>query len=60
MIERGWQAAAAQYPLGQLLGYAIAADNARFDLLDVSDYFHPANDAQFESLAALGERNSNV
>ena len=41
MIKLGWKAGAEQYPPGELLEYAVAADQAGFDLLDVSDHFHP-------------------
>lgn len=37
----GWKAGAEQYPPPQLLDYAVAAEQAGFDALDVSDHFHP-------------------
>jgi hypothetical protein len=40
MIKLGWKAGAEQYPPRELLDYAVAADQAGFDLLDVSDHFH--------------------
>ncbi|HEX5370594.1 MAG TPA: hypothetical protein VFY10_14360 [Dehalococcoidia bacterium] len=39
----GWKAGAEQYPPNELLDYAIAAEEAGFDLLDVSDHFHPSD-----------------
>jgi len=41
MAYFGWKAGAEQYPPGELLEYAIAAEQAGFDALDVSDHFHP-------------------
>jgi coenzyme F420-dependent glucose-6-phosphate dehydrogenase len=41
MIKLGWKAGAEQYPPQELLNYAVAADAAGFDCLDVSDHFHP-------------------
>ncbi len=41
MLKLGWKAGPEQYPPKELLDYAIAADTAGFDLLDVSDHFHP-------------------
>lgn len=41
MLKLGWKAGPEQYPLDKLLNYAIAADEAGFDFLDVSDHFHP-------------------
>jgi coenzyme F420-dependent glucose-6-phosphate dehydrogenase len=51
MIKLGWKAGAEQYPPAELLDYAIAADNAGFDLLDVSDHFHPWTEAGQASFA---------
>lgn len=51
MIKLGWKAGAEQYPPGELLEYAVAADQAGFDLLDVSDHFHPWSEAGQASFA---------
>lgn len=41
MLKLGWKAGPEQYPPDELLNYAITADKAGFDFLDVSDHFHP-------------------
>ncbi len=41
MLQIGWKAGPEQYAPKELLEYAIAADQAGFDLLDVSDHFNP-------------------
>src|SRR5690242_7289291 len=41
MLKLCWKAGAEQYPPQDLLGDAIAADQAGFDALNVSDHFHP-------------------
>jgi coenzyme F420-dependent glucose-6-phosphate dehydrogenase len=41
MIKLGWKAGTEQYPPEELLDYAIAAEEAGFDSVDVSDHFHP-------------------
>jgi coenzyme F420-dependent glucose-6-phosphate dehydrogenase len=41
MLKLGWKAGPEQYPPKELLEYAIAAENAGFDSIDVSDHFHP-------------------
>jgi coenzyme F420-dependent glucose-6-phosphate dehydrogenase len=41
MLQLGWKAGTEQYPPGELLEYAIAAEGAGFDAIDVSDHFHP-------------------
>jgi alkanesulfonate monooxygenase SsuD/methylene tetrahydromethanopterin reductase-like flavin-dependent oxidoreductase (luciferase family) len=41
MLQLGWKAGTEQYPPGELLDYAIAAEEAGFDSIDVSDHFHP-------------------
>lgn len=41
MAQFGWKAGPEQYPPTELLDYAITADQAGFDFLDVSDHFHP-------------------
>src|SRR5947209_11891777 len=45
MVQLGWKAGPEQYGPVELLEYAIAADKAGFDLLDVSDHFHPWSEA---------------
>ncbi len=41
MLQLGWKAAPEQYAPGELLDYAIAAEQAGFDALEASDHFHP-------------------
>lgn len=41
MLHLGWKAGTEQYPPDELLDYAIAAEAAGFDSIDVSDHFHP-------------------
>jgi len=41
MVSLGWKAGAEQYAPGELLEYAVTAEQAGFDALDVSDHFHP-------------------
>jgi coenzyme F420-dependent glucose-6-phosphate dehydrogenase len=41
MLQLGWKAGTEQYPPDELLDYAIAAEEAGFDSIDVSDHFHP-------------------
>jgi coenzyme F420-dependent glucose-6-phosphate dehydrogenase len=41
MVQIGWKAGAEQYPPGELLEYAIAAEKAGFTSIDISDHFHP-------------------
>lgn len=41
MVHIGWKAAPEQYPPLELVEYAVSADRAGFDLIDVSDHFHP-------------------
>lgn len=45
MLRIGWKAGAEQYQPSELLRYAVEADRAGFDLLDVSDHFHPWSEA---------------
>jgi coenzyme F420-dependent glucose-6-phosphate dehydrogenase len=40
-IKFGWKAGTEQYPPQELLEYAVAAEQAGFDSIDVSDHFHP-------------------
>ncbi len=37
----GWKAGTEQYPPQELLDYAVLAEKAGFDSIDVSDHFHP-------------------
>jgi coenzyme F420-dependent glucose-6-phosphate dehydrogenase len=41
MLQLGWKAGTEQYAPAELLDYAIAAEQAGFDSIDVSDHFHP-------------------
>jgi coenzyme F420-dependent glucose-6-phosphate dehydrogenase len=40
-VQFGWKAGAEQYPPSELLDYAVAAEQAGFDLVEVSDHFLP-------------------
>src|SRR5438132_8070372 len=51
VIKLGWTAGTEQYPPAELLDYAIAGDNAGFDLLEVSDLFNPWSEAVQASFA---------
>lgn len=41
MLRLGWKAGPEQYPPGELLEYAVDAEQAGFDSIEVSDHFHP-------------------
>jgi alkanesulfonate monooxygenase SsuD/methylene tetrahydromethanopterin reductase-like flavin-dependent oxidoreductase (luciferase family) len=41
MVQLGWKAGPEQYPPLELLDYAVTAEQAGFDVVDVSDHFHP-------------------
>jgi len=41
IVKFGWKAGSEQYPPQQLLEYAVAAEQAGFESIDVSDHFHP-------------------
>jgi coenzyme F420-dependent glucose-6-phosphate dehydrogenase len=41
MLRLGWKAGTEQFPPVELMNYATSADKAGFDLIDVSDHFHP-------------------
>ena len=41
MLQLGWKAGTEQYSPDELLDYAIAAEEAGFDSIEVSDHFHP-------------------
>ena len=45
MLQLGWKAGPEQYPPTQLLEYALVAEQAGFDSIDVSDHFHPWSEA---------------
>jgi coenzyme F420-dependent glucose-6-phosphate dehydrogenase len=45
MIRLGWKAGVEQYPPTEILEYAVAAEEAGFDLIDVSDHFQPWSEA---------------
>lgn len=41
MVQLGWKAGPEQFPPTELLDYAVAAEKAGFDSIDVSDHFNP-------------------
>jgi len=41
MLQLGWKAGPEQFPPTDLAGYAVDAEQAGFDLIDVSDHFNP-------------------
>src|SRR5579871_4524153 len=41
MARFGWKAGPEQYPPQELLEYAVAAEEAGFESIDISDHFHP-------------------
>lgn len=45
MVTFGWKASPEQYPPREMLDYAVAAEDAGFDSLSVSDHFHPWSEA---------------
>ncbi|QBD78918.1 TIGR03557 family F420-dependent LLM class oxidoreductase [Ktedonosporobacter rubrisoli] len=45
MVYLAWKAGPEQYPPKELLEYAIAAEQAGFDAIDVSDHFQPWSEA---------------
>ena len=45
MITMGWKANPEQYPPGLMLEQAVAAENAGFDCISMSDHFHPWSEA---------------
>ncbi len=55
-----------QFPPGELIEYAVAAEQAGFDSVWASDHFHPWQDDQghaghaWITLAAIGQRTSRV
>ncbi|HEY3594615.1 MAG TPA: TIGR03557 family F420-dependent LLM class oxidoreductase, partial [Polyangiaceae bacterium] len=44
-MQLGWKAGPEQYPPTELLDYAVAAEEAGFDAIDVSDHFQPWSEA---------------
>jgi coenzyme F420-dependent glucose-6-phosphate dehydrogenase len=44
MLRLGGKAGPEQYSPNELLDYAVAAEQAGFDIIDVSDHFHPWDD----------------
>lgn len=45
MVTLGWKAGPEQYPPVELLDYAVSAEQAGFDFIDVSDHFQPWSEA---------------
>jgi coenzyme F420-dependent glucose-6-phosphate dehydrogenase len=45
MLQLGWKAGPEQFAPGKLLDCAVVAEESGFDLLEVSDHFHPWSDA---------------
>ncbi|MBO0781154.1 MAG: TIGR03557 family F420-dependent LLM class oxidoreductase [Ktedonobacteraceae bacterium] len=45
MVQLGWKAGPEQYAPVDLLNYAVAAEQAGFELMEVSDHFHPWSEA---------------
>jgi coenzyme F420-dependent glucose-6-phosphate dehydrogenase len=45
MVKLGWKAGPEQFPPVELTQYAVAADQAGYDFLDVSDHFNPWSEA---------------
>jgi coenzyme F420-dependent glucose-6-phosphate dehydrogenase len=41
MLQLGWKAGTEQYAPGELLEYAVLAEQAGFDSISASDHFHP-------------------
>jgi coenzyme F420-dependent glucose-6-phosphate dehydrogenase len=41
MLKLGWKAGTEQYSPGELLEYAVLAEQAGFDTISASDHFHP-------------------
>jgi coenzyme F420-dependent glucose-6-phosphate dehydrogenase len=51
MLHLGWKAGPEQYPPVELLEYAVQAEQAGFDSIDVSDHFNPWSEAGQASFA---------
>jgi coenzyme F420-dependent glucose-6-phosphate dehydrogenase len=45
MLSLGWKASPEQYSPERLLEFAVAAEDAGFDCLSISDHFHPWSEA---------------
>lgn len=45
MIKIGWKAGPEQFPPTELLNYVEKAEQVGFDLVDISDHFHPWSEA---------------
>ena len=45
MLQFGWKAGPEQYPPTELCDYAVVAEQAGFETIDVSDHFHPWSEA---------------
>jgi coenzyme F420-dependent glucose-6-phosphate dehydrogenase len=65
MFLLGWKAGPEQYPPTELLDYAVAAEQAGFDTLNVSDHFQPWSEAGQASftwtwLGAAAARTSRI
>jgi coenzyme F420-dependent glucose-6-phosphate dehydrogenase len=51
MLKLGWKAGPEQYPPVDLLEYTRIAERAGYDLVDISDHFHPWSEAGQASFA---------
>ncbi|MBV9280287.1 MAG: TIGR03557 family F420-dependent LLM class oxidoreductase [Chloroflexi bacterium] len=65
MAQLGWKAGPEQYPPDELLNYAIIAEQAGFDSIDVSDHFAPWSEAgqacfSWTWLGAVAARTSTI
>lgn len=65
MLKFGWKAGAEQFSPADLLSYAEQAEQAGFDLIDISDHFHPWSEAGQASFAwtwlgAAAARTSHI
>jgi coenzyme F420-dependent glucose-6-phosphate dehydrogenase len=65
MVQLGWKAGTEQYPPVELLDYAVTAEQAGFDSIDVSDHFHPWSEAGQASftwtwLGAVAAKTSRI
>lgn len=65
MVQLGWKAGPEQFPPTELLDYAVAAEKAGFDTIDVSDHFNPWSEAGQASftwtwLGAVAARTSRI
>lgn len=65
MAQLGWKAGPEQYPPVELLDYAVVAEQAGFDSIDVSDHFHPWSEEgqaafTWTWLGAVAARTRNI